>query len=84
MKKTRNDEGFTRTPKFGVSSQGERGFIMRIVLVIIALIALKYYFHFDVLEWLNSQEGKAIVGPLITFVKNLYAYLDTLVKGWVS
>lgn len=84
MKTNRKDEGFTRTPNFGVSSQGERGFIMRIILVIIALIALKYYFHFDVLEWINSQEGQKIIGPLITFTKNTYAYIDGVVKGWVS
>ena len=52
------------------------GFITKIVLIIIALIALKYYFHFDVLEWLKSQEGQKIIGPLITFTKNFYNYLD--------
>ncbi len=62
----------------------EDGFIMRIVLVIIALIALKYYFHFDVLNWINSQEGQKIIGPLITFTKNTYAYIDNLVRGWVG
>ena len=61
-----------------------KGFIAKIVLIIVAIIALKYYFHFDVLEWIKSTEGKKIVEPAITTVKNFYSFLDNLVKGWVK
>ncbi|KND47592.1 MAG: hypothetical protein AB201_01515 [Parcubacteria bacterium C7867-006] len=68
MKKTRNDEGF----------------IVKIVLVIIALITLKYYFHFDVIEWLKSDKVQTFISPAITAVKNFYSYMDNLVKGWTN
>ncbi len=68
MRKTRNNEGF----------------ISKIVLIIIALILIKYYFHFDIIEWIKSDSGQKIFGPIIHYIKAFYNYIDNLVKGWVS
>jgi hypothetical protein len=62
----------------------EDGFIAKIVRIIVALIALKYYFHFDFIEWLKSPSGQNIVGPTWSVIKSFYDWLDNLVKGWVG
>lgn len=62
----------------------ESGFIKQILLVIIALIALKYFLHFDVIEWIKSDQGQKIFGPIVRFTINTYNFIDSLVKGWVS
>lgn len=60
------------------------GFISKIVLIIIGLILVKYYFHFDIIEWIKSDAGQKIFGPIIHYTKAFYNYIDNLVKGWVS
>ncbi len=60
------------------------GFISRIILIIIALIALKYFFHFDVIEWIKSDQVQSILRPIINIIKSIYNYLDGLVKSLVN
>ena len=64
--------------------KNQDGFIARIVLIVVALIAIKYYFHFDIVEWIKSDQGQKIVSPIVSFSKNLYTYMDNLVGGWVG
>jgi hypothetical protein len=66
------------------TTRTDSGFISRIILVIIALIAIKYYFHFDVIEWLKSDQGQKIFGPIIYYTKAFYNFLDNLVMGWTT
>jgi hypothetical protein len=80
----KNEDGFTRTPKFGVSSQGERGFIGKILLIIVALFALKYYLHFDLLEWAKSPEGQSLIAPLVEIIKHFYVWADGIVRNIVQ
>lgn len=35
-----------------------RGFIGSVVLIIVAIVLLKVWFHFDVFKWLNTPEIK--------------------------
>lgn len=65
-------------------TETNKGFISRIILIIIALIALKYFFHFDVIEWLKSDKVQSILRPIINIIKSIYNYLDGLVKSLVS
>lgn len=62
----------------------DRGFVSKIILIIIALVAIKYYYHFDIIEWIKSDQGQKIIDPLVTFSKNAYAFIDNLVKGWTT
>jgi hypothetical protein len=61
-----------------------KGFIMRIVLLIGAIIALKYFFHFDLFEWFKSPKAQEIIQPTITFLKSVYALLNDFVRSIVS
>ncbi len=61
-----------------------QGFVTRIVLVIVAIIAIKYYYHFDTIEFIKSDKVQAVIQPIIHNVVTFYNWLDNLVKGWVS
>lgn len=61
-----------------------RGFIGRIILLIIAVIALKYFLNFDIIEWLKSPEVQAVLMPIINFFKNIYLWFDNFVRNLVS
>ncbi|TSC70734.1 MAG: hypothetical protein CEO12_110 [Parcubacteria group bacterium Gr01-1014_46] len=70
--------------KISSEMKKDQGFVVRIVLIIVALIAIKYYFHFDIVEWVKSPGVQKYLGFLVTFAKTLYGWLDDLVRGWVS
>lgn len=57
-----------------------KGFITKIIVIVVALVALKYYLDFDIVEWVKSPTGQKIVGPVWNFIKAGYE----IVKGWVS
>lgn len=80
----KNDKGFTCTQNFGVNSQGERGFIGRIILLIIAIIALKYFLDFDLIAYLKSPEFQNKIQPIIDFLTKIYNWLDTVVRTIVG
>lgn len=60
--------------------QKDQGFIMRIVLLVVALIALKYYLDFDLIEWLKSPAVQKIIIPIWNFIKNIYSWVIGLVS----
>ncbi len=64
--------------------KNNQGFIIKIVIIIIAIIALKYYFQFDVIEWLKSPAVRAFWEPVWGFAITFYNWLDALVRGWVT
>lgn len=62
----------------------DEGFIKQVILIIIALIAIKYYFHFDMLEWAKSPEGQSFMAPLLSVIKILYLWCDMAVRSIVN
>jgi hypothetical protein len=57
----------------------DRGFVGLLLLVLVALVALKYFFDFSIFEWSRTDEGK---GALI-YLKDILMWLkDTLLAGW--
>lgn len=60
------------------------GFIGKVLLVIVALLTAKYYFHFDILEWAKSPEGQSFVAPLISIIKDFYVWADSVVRAIVT
>lgn len=66
------------------TNEGERGFIGKILLIIVALLAVKYYFHFDILEWAKSPEGQSFIAPLLSIIKQFYVWADGVVRSIVT
>lgn len=64
--------------------KNNKGFIGRIILLIVAVIALKYFLHFDLIEWIKSPKVQAVLVPIINFFKNIYFWLDNFVRNLVS
>ncbi len=64
--------------------KNNRGFIGRIVLLIIAVIALKYFLDFDIIEWIKSPKVQSVIKPVINFFKNIYFWLDNFVSNLVN
>jgi hypothetical protein len=60
------------------------GFIVRILLIIVALVAIKYYYHFDVLAYLKTPEAQKVIGPVWNAIKAVYFWVDGLFKNHLS
>ena len=60
------------------------GFMTRIIILIVAIIAIKYYFHFDIVEFVKSDTIQSIIMPIINTVKSIYGWLDRLVSSWLN
>lgn len=66
-------------PAFAKASAGKRGFIRNIILIVGALVVLKYVFHFDLITFLSPEKLKValnwlqdrIWAPAYQFFKNL-------------
>lgn len=63
--------------------KNNQGFVMRIVLIVIALVAVKYYFHIDIVEWYNSESGQKYAGWIWTMIKDLYFWVDSLFRKYL-
>ncbi len=65
-------------------TKSQRGFIMKIILLIVAVIALKYFLHFDIIEWLKSPKVQEGIKPIVSLLKDIYTWLDNFVRGIVG
>ena len=62
----------------------ERGFIAKILIVVVAIIFIKYYFRIDIIGWFQSGAGRSVWEPVWNLFVKIYMWLDVLVRGWVS
>lgn len=62
----------------GMKFQGERGFIGKLVLIVIALAALKYFFDWSIIDALESERGQAAVDYLKNIFLTIWSYLFNL------
>ncbi len=61
------------------NKEKEKGFIGIIVIVILALAALKYFFDWSIFEFLGSPEGKSV----LDYVKQILFWLkDAALALW--
>jgi len=67
-----------------MKNKNEGGFIMKIVLLIAAIIALKVFLDFDLIEWLKSETVMQYVRPVIDWIKEAYYWLDDFVRNLVN
>ncbi len=61
--------------------RNQDGYIVKIVLIVVALVAVKYYFHFDIVEWYNSPTGQKYVGTIWEAIKAFYMWVDQLFRS---
>jgi uncharacterized YccA/Bax inhibitor family protein len=59
----------------------DKGFVMKIVLIVIAIIALKYTLDFDIIDWVTSENGQKIIQPVWNVIKSFYNWVDGLFRG---
>jgi hypothetical protein len=63
--------------------EGERGFIKTVILIVAALLAVKYVFHFDIVVWYNSPNGQKYVQPVWNIIKSFYSWADNTVRKYI-
>jgi hypothetical protein len=54
----------------------QKGFLKAIVLIIIALILLKYFLHFDVIEYFKSSQFQSNIITVKSWFVSFYNWLD--------
>lgn len=54
----------------------QSGLLKEIVLIIIALILLKFFFHFDIVAYLKSAQFHQILATLKMWWNQFYTWLD--------
>jgi hypothetical protein len=57
--------------------------VTSIILIIIALVAVKYAFHFDIVEYWKTPQVQGYVHSIETWAKGLYDWLDKTVAHYV-
>jgi hypothetical protein len=57
-----------KNPALAKSSSGERGFIRSIIFIVGALVALKYFFNFDLVDLLSEGNYRAAWDGLKLYV----------------
>lgn len=53
----------------------ERGFISLIVVIILALAALKYFFNWSIIDALSSEEGEGTVSYIGDVLNTVWKYI---------
>lgn len=66
------------------SNTNEGGFIMKIILLVGAIFALKYFLDFDLFEWFKSEKVQTAIAPVWSFLKSIYYWLDEFVRELVN
>lgn len=62
-----------------VRGRGEKGFVGIIILIIIALVLLKYFFNWSIFEAAGTPEGKST----LSYLTDLLHWLrDLAVSAW--
>ena len=65
-------------------SKLDDGFVTTIIIIIIALVALKYAFHFDVVEYWKTPQVQGYVTTAKSWIAYAYNWLDTTVGHYVT
>ncbi len=67
------------------NTKHNEGFVVKIVIIVVALVFVKYYFEIDIVEWYNSPAGQKYVGWIWNMIKDFYGFVDNYVRTkWFS
>ena len=53
----------------------DRGFVSIILIIIVALAALKYFFNWSIFDAFHSEQGRAT----ITYIKEIFNYIKGVI-----
>lgn len=67
-----------------VKINSEKGFITYVILIIIALVAVKYAFHFDIVEYWQTPMVQGYVHGIQGWAKAVYDWADSTVAKFVK
>lgn len=56
-----------------MKKEKEGGFIYKILLIVVALVLLKYFLNFDIIEFLSRPEVKNFFAEIWNFIKTIYS-----------
>lgn len=62
----------------------KRGFITKIIILIVALVAIKYTLHFDIVEYVHSPQVQAYLHTAQEWAQNVYHTVDTTVNRFIK
>jgi hypothetical protein len=57
------------------------GFVMQIILIIIALVLVKYIFHFDIVQWFQTPGPQKVLQTVWGYITDIYNWVDKTVQG---
>lgn len=55
----------------------DRGFVTAIIVIIIALVALKYAFHFDIVDFLKTPKVHDLIIKILAFIEKVGFWLKS-------
>jgi len=60
-------------------SNRQRGIVSEIILILVALIALKFFFNFDIVAYLKGPTPQKVIQESFNYLKEIYMWLhDTI------
>ena len=62
----------------------QRGFVTKIIILIVTLVALKYAFHFDVVEYYKSAQVQGYIHGIEKWFTTIYNWVDTTVGSLLN
>lgn len=66
-----------------MKKEGEKGFVMLIIMIILGLAALKYFLNWDIFDAAASDQGKTTMTYVRDIVNGIWAYIGyPLTYAW--
>lgn len=72
----------TKRMQKNLRKRGDGGYIKQVILIVVALVAVKYIFHIDIVAWYNSPEGQKYAGTVWNLIKDFYFWVDSLFRKY--
>jgi hypothetical protein len=63
-----------------MNTKGEKGFITTLLIIIIALAALKYFFNWSIFDAAASEEGRGTISYIRDVLNRVWSLVETPVE----
>lgn len=66
-----------------MKKDGQKGFVMLIIMIIIGLAALKYFLNWDIFDAASSSQGKTTILYIRDIINGIWSYIGyPLTYAW--